>query len=685
MTRTIELVGDEYSNFLLANDGTIMVQVDGKFCPADASDAPRRAYSRLMPPRPALKRLLAKGNASGTQNYKGLVVLVEFNDKKFMRDDSPEIFSDMLNQRGYAGFYNRADPPALIEYTGSVRDYFVDNTMGAFDPTFDVVGPITIDFAQTYPNQTEHAREVITAAAEKAAQAVDLSNYDSDGDGEVELIYFIFAGGGSNQVGNDRQFIWPHAGRAYDLEFNGVKLGNYACSTELYGRESYQAIDGIGTICHEFSHVLGLPDLYDTDYSYSGGQSVHPGIWSVMAGGAYSNFGRTPSGYSAYERYAAGFASPKIIDRPGLYSIVPINSGNSFFRIDSSNEGEFFLIENRQTNRWDRELPGHGLIVWRVDSTDVDPWENDRINCNPERNYLEILRAMPKVSTSSGQIYDSAYDPYPGSGNVSEICLFDHDSQKAPVAIKNIEEERYTGLITFIATRDDLPALIEDFEDPQGDAGEGKYSGAFTNWQLIACSRAALPDAETGSGIRMMKNSEIISADIPDNVQGVSFDFNNPTSTAASVRCMYSTNKGLTWNVMQEFSNTDTPVASGNCHFTFVAPSLSGARYKIQQYSGSRTKYCYLDNIVMQTAPASTSGIGDIQGDARPTLSCISEYDYIEVRGAQSGGRVSAVYPDGRCAALSIADAQGVCRLYMSKGCGLVIIRHGNMAIKAVH
>lgn len=679
-TRNITLVGDEFYNYYTTLDGQRIEPVDATMSLWQISQGPSR--SKIKAARSAAKKRLGTPRRSASMDaneFKGLVLLIEFSDKKFMRDDAIEIFENMFNERNYKGFYNRADPPALIEYTGSVRDYFYDNSMGIFDPTFDIYGPIEIEMKQVDPQQTINARELIAQSLNNAAKTVDFSKYDCDDDGVVDLVYFIFAGGGSNQPGNNPYFVWPHAGLAQNHEFNGVKIGNYACSVELYGRESYQAIDGIGTICHEFSHVLGLPDLYDTDYQNSGGQSVHPDGWSIMAGGTYSNYARTPAGYSGYERYAAGFAEPILIEYPCLNTITSLASSNRFFKVNSDNPDEFFIIENRKTEKWDRYLPGTGMLVWRVDSTDVEVWEKNLVNCNPDRTYLNVQRADPQRSMTTGEIIDSGYDTYPGKGNVVSAQLLDHNGIPAPVEFMNIAQDRYSYVVSFVAVNTKLPKLTESF-DALSSTGTNSYKGDFTDWALTNAS--VVDNGDDGMSVKMVRGSIVTSADIERRIYSLSFDYINPTTTA-TVKCEYSTNRGITWKSLQELSGTDTYVVpSGERHsITFIVPGIENARYRITQSAGHRTNGCFLDNIALQHDKKNeTSSVDDIAVSGSSSLNASISGNIITVTGTPLQP-VTMHGLDGTLLQQRVCDSEGHCTLHCPRS-GIVIISQVGSHIK---
>ena len=402
-------------------------------------------------------------------NFRGLIILVEFSDRSFSRSDYDSIVSDLANAENYKGFSTR------YPYTGSVRDYFSDNSAGLFQPHFDVVGPVKVNRSQYYAKKTQNAAQVVYDAVTAADSKVNFKDYDRNNDGMVDMIYFIFAGYGSNYGGNDERLIWPHASQVYNpqnygwVRKDGVYLGRYACSTELYGwsSQSEKIIDGIGTICHEFSHVLGLPDFYDTDYEENGGESHHPGGWDVMAGGSYNNYGRTPVGYTLFERYAIGFATPEVIDAPGQYTLQNV-SNNVGYRINSPQSNEYFLLENRQKDKWNQYGPGHGMLVFRVDSTNSDVWNSNQVNVNPSHNYFELLRAGGYKSDEGSW----GSDPFPGTKKVktlnnetSPANMKTWTGKNTPWGLDNIKEAN--GVITFdvidvnILTSVKLPETID--------------------------------------------------------------------------------------------------------------------------------------------------------------------------------------------------------------------------------
>ena len=506
---TIRLVGDEYLHYNITLDGYSLVRRDdGAYVYAqmnetgqlEATDllahdavertAKERDYlekvGRLMPqPTEQMRQMLRLNRAARApmfsqdraarydySQFRGLVILVEYNDCSFRYDDYADIMEDMINADDYMGddrtnFYSSG----YVRCTGSIRDYYRDNSEGMFVPTFDVVGPVQVNRSQYYANGTQNSVQLMIDACAAADSQVDFSDYDVNNDGTVDMIYFIFAGLGSYIQGNDSRLLWPHQ---YDISYSrtirkdGVKLGRYACSNELFGSTDWSVLEGIGTMCHEFSHVLGLPDFYDANYEEDG-ECVTPDTWSIMAGGADLNYGRTPCGFSLFERYALGFATPQVIDAAGSYSLEALHSSNTGYRLNTQVNKEFFFIENRQKTKWDAALPGHGMLIFRVDSTSSSVWNYNSVNNNSNHPYYELLRAGGVRSNSNSISAGTASDPFPGTRNVTAINnetspnLKTWSGKLSNLAFRNIRESG--GVITFDAYDVDVLTSISFTSD----------------------------------------------------------------------------------------------------------------------------------------------------------------------------------------------------------------------------
>lgn len=375
-----------------------------------------------------------------TGEIHGIIILAEFTDKKFSRDDISDIYNDMANEENYSGEYS----------SGSIRDYFVAQSGGKFVPSFDIVGPVELPHETSYYARDEVAIDLMIDAC-KAADAnagTDFSKYDYNEDGMVDFVFVIYAGYGQAQGGGG-DTVWP---QSVDLTYyswdtyDGLYLSQSACSSELRGSTG-EMIDGIGTFCHEFSHILGLPDIYDPVYSGMQGMLT----WDVMDVGLYNDDSRTPAGYTAMDKYTVGWLEPVVLDKPATgLTLNPLSETNeAYFIVCGTDRNEYYTLENRQQTGWDKGLGGHGLIVSHI-HYDKSIWASNHVNTTSSG--YEHVALVPADNIASQGTEDG--DPFPGvSGNTqftdtSLPAAFWHTTAAAvDCPITNIREEN--GVITF--------------------------------------------------------------------------------------------------------------------------------------------------------------------------------------------------------------------------------------------
>lgn len=442
-TLTVHLSGDEHSHRYTTTDGFLLLEAsDGSLHYAEpdgagglrasrfrASDTAERTAEekaflngtdrerilQLWQARSGLRpRNMAQGASRINTKYpttgdnKSLVILVEYSDNAFTVPSPKEAFSRMLNEEGYS------DNGAI----GSARDYFIENSAGKFKPGFDVYGPVKLPKPMAYyggagsAGNDAHAEEMIIDACQLLDNAIDFSMYDYDADGYVDNVYVFYAGQGQSSGGGP-ETVWPHSwdiltGAGKKVTLDGVQLNHYACSNEL----SYSlGMVGTGTFCHEFSHVLGLPDLYVTDNTVS---AFTPGGWSLMDNGSHNNGGKTPPYLSAYERYALGWTKPEEIGAPADHRLESIATGQSYM-IRTASEDEYFILENRQQASWDKYIPGHGMLIWHIDYKEY-MWNRNTVNNNPDHQNVDIEEADGQTFGSPG-----AGNAFPGTDNVTSF------------------------------------------------------------------------------------------------------------------------------------------------------------------------------------------------------------------------------------------------------------------------
>lgn len=410
--------GDEFYSWVTTPDGTyVQRDADGYYRPASGHPArgaaARMAVRRRSEERQRQDAARAVGIGHGEKPF--LVVLVEFSDLKFTLPASH--FHRLLNEAAYAENGG----------TGSARDFFLDQSAGEFAPSFEVVGPFQVSKPFAYygaPKGTANDTapgEAFTEACKLADATVDFSRYDIDGDGWVDNVFFYYAG--HNQAeGGGEDTIWPHASGLYGsgVKLDGCSLGRYACTSEYRGNSSSVNMAGIGTFVHEFGHVLGLPDFYDTDYEENG-EAQTIGNFSTMCIGSYLNEGRTPSNYSSWERHMLGWMEePRLLDLTGDYKLGSLSSHSRPYWIASDVPGESFILEVRDGTGWDSFLP-QGMLVYHRDASDFtmpdnmltagDLWDTGHgINCYAEHPCYYLV--------ASSHYADEEAIVFPGNANV---------------------------------------------------------------------------------------------------------------------------------------------------------------------------------------------------------------------------------------------------------------------------
>jgi len=402
----VQMQGDEYHHYMTDMQGNVIM-----------GHRPDAAELQQIGMRRMANQQMIGGNFPLIGSPKSVVILINFSDVKFQY--SWANFDHLLNQSGYSD--NGA--------TGSCRDYFIACSDSIFTPQFDVYGPYTVSHTQEYYGKntsgqhSDKEKEAFIEACQLAAEdGVDFTQYDTDGDNVIDNVFFYYAG--NNEAEGNPNTIWPHSSNlSYkNIYLSGKLLATYACTSELKGRGNTMC--AIGTFCHEFGHVLGLPDWYDTD---KGKYTI--GEWSIMSSGNYNNNSCTPPSYNAYERFYLGWLRPQQLSRGNTYYLSPLTESNQAYLIAETehnlnsrqpNPSEFFLLENRQQVGWDAPyLPGEGMLVWHVDFS-ASAWSaNNPNNFTPMRMHLE--EADGRHGTSS------ATDPYPGIKGITAFTPVLHD------------------------------------------------------------------------------------------------------------------------------------------------------------------------------------------------------------------------------------------------------------------
>ena len=400
----VQLQGDEHVSFWTDAKGNAytenfgnnhFIQVDKKQLIKDARERKEAANNKRQTKQGMRKVAAGDYHQPYVGTKKGLVILAQYEDVKFENGHSRELYNNAINTPGFQSDYG---------HDGSVHDYFYDMSKGTFDLSFDVVGPITLqkkrkDYGQDVMNwqgQTTidpYAYTMIMEACQAVDDQVNFADYDWDGDGEADQVVVIYAGHGENGIGG-AESVWPHEselGYASTedltplLELDGTMINTYACTSELtvYGLDESDnyitGLDGIGTLCHEFAHCLGLPDMYDT----GDGLFYGMGTWDLMDQGSYNANAFLPASLTAYELRYIGWQEPieltedvtiddmKAITEGGDTYIIYNDGYRDITYVDETGKQyyreEYYMLENRQPTKWDRGLYGNGLLITHVE------------------------------------------------------------------------------------------------------------------------------------------------------------------------------------------------------------------------------------------------------------------------------------------------------------------------------
>lgn len=395
---TVKIVGDENLHFLVTDDGKVVMQEGETYRFATLFEVENF--------RMRAQKIDAVNNARLSEIIAPNAIKDEgvYDNKQFPHMGKPKVLTIMVNFSDYKMEYSKEetdkafngteydDSKRLTSYS-SVAQYFDDCSNGKFRPQFDIVGPVTLEkSAKYYGKGDDNTQDLILDACDAAAKAgVDFSQYDSDGDGYVDLVYIYYAGYGPNW-GADDDFFWPKAGYNSGLtrKYNGKRLYRFAFNQELFGYPGieeafgldYKPRCGIGVMVHEFSHCMGLPDFYPTstwltekgtyDVEKYDNQSME--MWDLMDNGSNLNNGYDPIPYSAWEKELMGWTDKMtVIDSRCDVTLTPLQDGGEGMRIVNDSdpkESESWILENvpaGNSSGWYRSVPAGGMIVTHLD------------------------------------------------------------------------------------------------------------------------------------------------------------------------------------------------------------------------------------------------------------------------------------------------------------------------------
>ena len=670
-----QLVGDEFLHYYVSEDGTKYVQDESTGLYRKMTDevtVQRRSAVRRAQAQGRQKRMLRKAQASnafqGTK--KGLIILVQFTDSKFKSGHDVALYKRIANEANYSG----------NNFRGSIKDYFKAQSHGQFELDFDVAGICQLQHPYAYYGKNNSQKEDVKPG-EMVAEAclwahehgINFSKYDWNGDGEVDQVFVLYSGHGEASY-KDANTIWPHmyylsaSDYGKPLSLDGVTVDTYACSSELNGDG---ILDGIGTFCHEFSHCMGFPDLYDTS---SDGGWFGMGDFDLMCSGSYNGDSKCPAGYSAYEKAECGWLTLKdmtnIEQETSIVGVQPMSAdGDAYIIKNKGHEDEYYILENRQKTGWDSYLPASGLMITHVDY-DADIWDwnmpntsgkYEDANGNTKTNdhqRLTIFRAGKSTAE-----YGDASDLYPYGSNNS---LTKTSSPAATLHNTNSDGSNYMHIdINNIAVKSgkasftlsnrnagtDTPVipsgstlLCESFDKCHGTGGnDGIWGGRSIG--------AGTPTYDKKGWTSTQGKVYASSACVRVGTSSVNGDITTPSFTVNG-KAVLSFKAGA-WNTSGDGTTLNLSVSNGTISPSSVTMKKGEwtdynvtitANGKVKTtFKASKLRF-FLDEV--KVTDASTSGIREIEGSRSSSIVAYYTLGGIQVT-VPSSGIYLARYADG--------------------------------------
>ena len=460
-TIEVQQVGDEYYHYMINRAGKQVREVNGMY--VEVGEAPTPAVAKARRAKGVARRQRKDVGTEPNLAPKGVVILVNFSNKSMQSGHTQATFDELCNSLNCT--VNAGYP--------SAGQYFADQSNGAYRPQFDVFGPVTLSRNVAYygtdgakEGDDQHATDAVVEGCRLANEQFNINwaDYDSDNDGYVDFVYVIYAGKGQADGGTS-ETIWPHNWEVSSAisdgsctytsaqrTLGGKKIENYAMSGEMSG----DSLGGIGTLCHEFGHVMGLPDFYDTNYGTNYGQCLTPSDWDVMDGGAYGGDGHCPPNYSPWEKEFFGWHTTVNLGNEGQNVTLYANGTENYQAYQITSNGNYvgpttaglrYYIENRQAVGWDAPLTGHGMLIWKV-TFNATKWTNNEPNNTANNPYYTVVSASgSKIGWDNNSGTDNCpKNPFPGTAKVYSY------SGISGKPLLNIAEANQVVTLTYIET-----------------------------------------------------------------------------------------------------------------------------------------------------------------------------------------------------------------------------------------
>ena len=645
----VELKGDEHVHFWQTEDGRRYLERDGVLRLTDVREIDSIAYAKraLVYGENRVSEARRNNAPSKSKDYigrkKGLIILVEFSDMSFSMQSPREYYDRQANEQNFNDG----------KQIGSVRDYFFDQSDGKFELAFDVVGPLKMLNDYSYYGADDsngnidiNVGSMLVSAINMIDGQVNWADYDWNGDDEVEQVYFIYAGGGQ-ATGAGSNTIWPHKHNIRYLKEsgykpivkNGITIDTYACSNEV---NQNKVTAGIGTLCHEFSHCLGLPDMYDTSGN-SGNTAANYGMgtWDLMNSGSYNNNGYTPAGYTSWEKMMAGWLEPvELTSDAVVKDMKPLSEGGqSYIIYNQAYRNEYYMIENRAKRGWDKHIPAEGMLILHVDYDErIFNYYNAPNTFKTGINDHQRLTIFHADNTEGDR--NETTDPYPYNNlnvlsNYSTPSAALHNANIDGSKLMNIRVNRIKrkedGTMSFVfgdmASADESVLFAESFDDCNGTGGN---DGSWITFKTA--TGAFRPDNEgwTAGYMRGGRHCARIGNTAAENVVSPSISFSGSTTLTIRV-APFAPDATMTLNLSVDnpaLSLAEKTISLTSQEWTEFSTEVSGVGEGRITFSADCR--LYIDDVMVMDN--TQTGIENIKENAFATNSGI-KFDVYDLQG----------------------------------------------------
>ena len=592
-TILISLKGDEYCKYALTEDSITIIQKDNSWFYAISDSLGNAVVSSYkVQDKKTLSMQFRDSLLKESQNIipisssceitrystplssaltpvigerKVLVILMAFKNRGFYI--SKESFDALFNQKNYT--YDGAQ--------GSVYDYYYETSYGKLDLKSEIYGPYISKYEMSYYGRNlsngndKNPYALFLEAIEYVSKEVNLQEFDCNGDGYIDNVHIIYAGYGE-EAGAQSDAIWAHKQSFSDISIQGLKINCYSCSPELRGNNGY-GITRIGACCHEIGHALGAMDFYDTNYS-TGGAFDGTGKWDIMASGSWNNDGITPAHFNPYIKvFNFGWSSIIDIEEEGKYVINTSSiCEDQIYRLKTSSDNDFYLLENRIKSGFDLYIPGEGLMIYHIHPDIEDKLPYNTVNASFPQMMYPICAAsgyeIPNSSPASYGTINSDATPFPGSSNNHSFGynttpkLFAWDNSERKIKIKDIEYLEKEVSFSYVDENEEqedfenIDIYRESFESEEWENSWGKTGNSSTCWLRDSVSNGDFnminsPQyAPHGNYFLSLKNATIIAENRISRIELLPLIENNDNSYSVSFQYMIiSTTNGAKLHV----------------------------------------------------------------------------------------------------------------------------------------